>query len=157
MAATNYFKSSFNSWSVFNKSKRTIWLVVQILLTKAAKAMTRPLHTVDHRFMIITIFISCLPCFTSLHPHGLICAPRRHPCGPQWGEEYEGAENHPVWFWRFLQRPLHYSERRQGQVFLHLCVLEVALQQDPGHWLWRCLVTARLTSVKKDLSWCIPI
>jgi len=78
-----------------------------------------------------------ISCF--FHTHQL-CAPHRNPSSSQRSEGHEGAENHPVWFRGFSQRPLHHTARDQGQVFLHVCLCQVAVQQRSGCWLWRCMV-----------------
>lgn len=88
-------------------------------------------------------------CVSFLHTHQLR-ASHRHPCASQWGAEHDGAENHPVWFCGFPPRPLHYSARGQGQVFLHLCLLQVALQQDSGCRLWCCMVIICLKKCLKN-------
>lgn len=69
-----------------------------------------------------------------------LCTPHRSSCASQWSEGHEGVKNHPVRFWGVSPRPLHNTARDQGQVFLHHCLLQVALQQDPGCWLWCCVV-----------------
>lgn len=73
---------------------------------------------------------------------GFLCfwVPRRGSCGSQRSEGHDPAEDHPIRLRRFLQRPLHHPAGEQRQMFLHLCLQQVALQQDSERQLWCCLV-----------------